>query len=97
VRVPVTKPYISFIGKRNKTASPVITWNSKSSDKGTNGQALGTFDTATVGVDSDYFCATGVTFEVRTQFLYKFFNTFTDSAIQNYRMKTELLMFSSNL
>ncbi|CAJ1971501.1 unnamed protein product [Sphenostylis stenocarpa] len=63
VRVPVTKPYVSFIGKRNQTASPVITWNSKSSDKGTNGQALGTYDTATVGVDSDYFCATGVTFE----------------------------------
>ncbi|XP_014502891.2 pectinesterase QRT1-like [Vigna radiata var. radiata] len=63
VRVPVSKPYVSFIGKRNQTATPVITWNSKSSDKGTNGQALGTFDTATVGVDSDYFCASGVTFE----------------------------------
>lgn len=76
VRVAVNKPYVSFVGKRNQTASPVITWNSKSSDRGTNGQALGTFDTATVGVDSDYFCATGITFEVTTQFLYKILNTF---------------------
>ncbi|KAG4952884.1 hypothetical protein JHK87_038478 [Glycine soja] len=63
VRVPVTKPYVSFIGKRNRTASPIITWNSKSSDKGPNGTALGTYASATVGVDSDYFCATGITFE----------------------------------
>ncbi|RDX71414.1 Pectinesterase QRT1, partial [Mucuna pruriens] len=63
VRVPITKPYVSFIGKRNQTARAVITWNSKSSDKGPNGQALGTYDSATVGVDSDYFCATGVSFE----------------------------------
>ncbi|XP_027333569.1 pectinesterase QRT1-like [Abrus precatorius] len=63
VFVPVTKPYVSFIGKRNRTESAVITWNSKSSDKGPNGQALGTYDSATVAVDSNYFCATEVTFE----------------------------------
>ncbi|KAH1263817.1 Pectinesterase QRT1 [Glycine max] len=63
VYVPVTKPYVSFIGKTNQTASPVITWNSKSSDIGPNGTALGTYASATVGVDSNYFCATGVTFE----------------------------------
>ncbi|KAL2338050.1 hypothetical protein Fmac_012496 [Flemingia macrophylla] len=33
--------------------------------EGANGQSLGTYDSATVGVDSDYFCATEVTFEVR--------------------------------
>ncbi|XP_061345990.1 pectinesterase QRT1 [Gastrolobium bilobum] len=63
VFVPNTKPYISFIGKRNQTASAVITWNSKSSDRGPNGQELGTYGSATVAVDSDYFCATRVTFE----------------------------------
>lgn len=87
VRVPVTKPYVSFIGKTNQTASPVITWNSKSSDIGPNGTALGTYASATVGVDSNYFCATGVTFEVRTQFLvtwislHSLFNTFNNSEL----------------
>jgi pectinesterase len=68
VFVPITKPYISFIGRRNETAGPVITWNSKSSDKGPNGQTLGTYGSATVAIDSDFFCATEVTFEVSTQF-----------------------------
>ncbi|XP_045832340.1 pectinesterase QRT1-like [Trifolium pratense] len=63
VFVPITKPYISFIGRRNETASPVITWNSKSSDKGPNGQTLGTYGSATVAIDSNFFCATEVTFE----------------------------------
>ena len=62
--VPKTKPYISFIGRRNLTASPVISWNSKSSDRGPNGQELGTYGSATVAVASDFFCATEVTFEV---------------------------------
>lgn len=88
VYVPVTKPYVSFIGKRNRTASPIITWNSKSSDKGPNGTALGTYASATVGVDSDYFCATGITFEVRTHTifgtldsLHSLFNTFNISEL----------------
>ncbi|CAL5190744.1 unnamed protein product [Lathyrus oleraceus] len=63
VFVPITKPYVSFIGRRNHTAGPVITWNSKSSDRGPNGQALGTYGSATVAVESDFFCATRVTFE----------------------------------
>ncbi|XLU63228.1 hypothetical protein S245_022437 [Arachis hypogaea] len=63
VLVPKSKPYISFIGKRNETSSAVITWNSKSSDQGPNGQTLGTYGSATVGIDSDYFCASQVTFE----------------------------------
>ncbi|XP_057440119.1 pectinesterase QRT1-like [Lotus japonicus] len=63
VLVTKTKPYVSFIGKRNQTASVVITWNSKSSDKGPNGIALGTYGSATVAVESDYFCATEITFE----------------------------------
>ncbi|XP_019456029.1 PREDICTED: pectinesterase QRT1-like [Lupinus angustifolius] len=63
VLVPNNKPYISFIGKRNETSGAVITWNSKSSDRGSDGQTLGTYGSATVGVESDYFCATQITFE----------------------------------
>ncbi|KAF7831337.1 pectinesterase QRT1-like [Senna tora] len=63
VFVPRTKPYISFIGKENETHGVVITWNSKSSDIGFNGQALGTYGSATVTVESDYFCANRITFE----------------------------------
>ncbi|KAF8409715.1 hypothetical protein HHK36_005794 [Tetracentron sinense] len=61
VLVPITKPYISFIGNQNSTT--VITWNTKASDKDTNGQEIGTYNTASVAVESDYFCATGITFE----------------------------------
>lgn len=68
--VPKTKPYISFIGRRNLTASPVITWNSKSSDRGPNGQELGTYGSATVAVESDFFCATEVTFEVSKDIIF---------------------------
>ena len=67
VIVPKSKPYISFIGKRNQTARPVIVWNDKASDRGPNGQLLGTYASATVGVESDYFCATQITFEVIKQ------------------------------
>ncbi|KAI3952060.1 hypothetical protein MKW92_010971 [Papaver armeniacum] len=61
VSIPANKKYVSLIGiEPNET---VIVWNSKSSDKDERGQELGTFRTATVTVDSDYFCANGVTFE----------------------------------
>ncbi|KAL4375225.1 hypothetical protein AHAS_Ahas05G0260500 [Arachis hypogaea] len=43
-------PYISFIGKRNETTGAVNTWNSKSSDKCPDGQTLGTYGSATVGL-----------------------------------------------
>ncbi|KAF1868576.1 hypothetical protein Lal_00036014 [Lupinus albus] len=68
VLVPNNKPYISFIGRRNETSGAVITWNSKSSDRGPNGQTLGTYGSATVGIESDYFCATQITFEASTTF-----------------------------
>lgn len=42
----------------------VITSNSKASDKDVSGLELGTYRTATVAIDSDYFCASGITFEV---------------------------------
>ncbi|XP_028752948.1 pectinesterase QRT1-like [Neltuma alba] len=63
VFVPKNKPYVSFIGKRNQTHGVVITWNSKSSDIGSNGQELGTYGSATVAVESNYFCANRITFE----------------------------------
>ncbi|KAE9614744.1 putative pectinesterase [Lupinus albus] len=50
VLVPNNKPYISFIGRRNETSGAVITWNSKSSDRGPNGQTLGTYGSATNSV-----------------------------------------------
>ncbi|KAJ4976118.1 hypothetical protein NE237_001224 [Protea cynaroides] len=56
-----TKPYISFIGKQK--SQTVISWNTKASDKKANGEDIGTYDTATVAVESDYFCATEITFE----------------------------------
>lgn len=61
-----SKPYISFIGQENKTSETVITWDDKASDKDGGGHEIGTYRSASVTVLSDYFCATGVTFEVRT-------------------------------
>ena len=69
VIVPKSKPYISFIGKRNQRARPVIVWNDKASDRGSNGQLLGTYASATVGVESDYFCATNLIIKVMVTYL----------------------------
>ncbi|XP_026460449.1 pectinesterase QRT1-like [Papaver somniferum] len=55
VLIPENKPYISLIGiEANHT---MITWNAKASDKDGHGKEIGTFKTATVNVESDYFCA----------------------------------------
>ncbi|KAG7957864.1 hypothetical protein I3843_11G196700 [Carya illinoinensis] len=63
VFVPNSKPYISFIGDQNRTSDTIITWNNKASDKDRSGVQLGTYRSASVAVESDYFCATGITFE----------------------------------
>ncbi|PON94050.1 Pectinesterase, Tyr active site [Trema orientale] len=63
VFIPSTKPYISFIGSQNRTSDTVISWNNKASDKGKDGMELGTYHSASVTIESDYFCATGITFE----------------------------------
>ncbi|CAK9155564.1 unnamed protein product [Ilex paraguariensis] len=63
VEIPASKPYISFIGNVNHTNETVITWNNKASDKDKDGKEIGTFRTATVSVASNYFCASGITFE----------------------------------
>ncbi|PIA30788.1 hypothetical protein AQUCO_05400116v1 [Aquilegia coerulea] len=61
VHVPRTKPYISFIGTQSDQT--IITYNAKASDKDVHGHELGTFSTATVEVESDYFTATEITIE----------------------------------
>ncbi|MED6196285.1 hypothetical protein PIB30_046100 [Stylosanthes scabra] len=74
VHVPKNKPYISFIGKpmmmMNATEIgsgillPVITNSTKASDKGSwEGKELGMSNTATLWVQSDFFCATAITIE----------------------------------
>ena len=42
----------------------VITWSDKASDRYSNGSEIGTYRTATVTVDSDFFCATAITIQV---------------------------------
>ncbi|KAK9155316.1 hypothetical protein Sjap_002796 [Stephania japonica] len=59
VVVPTDKPYISLIG--NQSSDTVISSHTKASDRDPNGQETGTFNTATVDVESDYFCATEIT------------------------------------
>lgn len=63
VFVPNSKSYISFIGNKNRISDTVITWNSKASDKDNHGPELGTYRSASIAIESDYFCATGITFE----------------------------------
>ncbi|KAJ8766550.1 hypothetical protein K2173_023797 [Erythroxylum novogranatense] len=63
VVVPKTKPYISFIGDERRVYDTVITWNNKASDTDENGAQLGTYRSASVTIESDYFCATGITFQ----------------------------------
>ena len=50
-------------------AIPIITNSTKASDKGSDGQEMGTVSTATVWVESDFFCATTLTIEVRTNLM----------------------------
>ncbi|MQM03706.1 hypothetical protein Taro_036491 [Colocasia esculenta] len=61
VVVRATKPYISFIG--NESSETIISWHTRASDRGADGRAIGTLGSATVAIDSDYFCARGITFE----------------------------------
>ncbi|XP_039137015.1 pectinesterase QRT1 isoform X1 [Dioscorea cayenensis subsp. rotundata] len=65
VLVPSTKPYISFISKGS--SETVIAWNSQASDLLSNGQTIGTLNSASVAVEADYFCANGITFKNTAQ------------------------------
>ncbi|KAK6154471.1 hypothetical protein DH2020_008719 [Rehmannia glutinosa] len=59
VHIPGSKPYISFIGDPSKASATVITWHDKASDRDNNGGTVGTWNSASVTVESDYFCAAG--------------------------------------
>lgn len=63
VVIPSTKPFISFIAHPNSTT--VLSWNSKASDPSPTGDGIvGTYNSASVAVESDYFIASDITFEV---------------------------------
>ncbi|CAL5061715.1 unnamed protein product [Urochloa decumbens] len=61
VTVPITKPFVSLIGMG--TGRTVITWNARASDIDKSGHQVGTFYSASVAVEADYFCASHITFE----------------------------------
>ncbi|KAG0460213.1 hypothetical protein HPP92_023341 [Vanilla planifolia] len=61
VVVPSTKPYVSFIG--HDSTETVISWNLRASDQDSDGRPIGTLASASVSIEADYFCATGITFE----------------------------------
>ncbi|PSS06038.1 Pectinesterase [Actinidia chinensis var. chinensis] len=63
VFVPYTKPLISFIGDENRTSETIISWHDKASDRDKYGSELGTCRSASLTVESDFFCATGITIE----------------------------------
>ncbi|XP_047342755.1 pectinesterase QRT1 [Impatiens glandulifera] len=63
VYIPANKPLISLIGEEDRSEETIITWSDKASDRDENGDELGTYRSASVTVESDYFCATAITFE----------------------------------
>ncbi|KAJ4981962.1 hypothetical protein NE237_032799 [Protea cynaroides] len=54
---------VDMVPQGNQSFETVISWHAKASDKDSNGTEIGTFNTATVDIESDYFCATDITFE----------------------------------
>lgn len=64
MHVDKSKAYISFIGDEENPENTVIVWGDKAGDNDTKGGELGTRRSASVTVESDYFCASGVTFMV---------------------------------
>jgi hypothetical protein len=65
--VPITKPFVSLIGAG--TGRTVVTWSSRASDLDASGHQVGTFNSASVAVEADYFCASHITFEVSAPLL----------------------------
>ncbi|XP_031477155.1 probable pectinesterase 53 [Nymphaea colorata] len=61
VEVPPTKAYITLVGAgADKT---IIEWGDSADHIGKDGKPLGTFGSATVAVNSPYFCAKNITFK----------------------------------
>lgn len=56
VVVPKKKPFVSFIG--SGTGASKITWNSTASQSGS------TYESFSVAIEAEYFCACNITFEV---------------------------------
>lgn len=65
VMIPRTLPFITLLGDARDPAT--ITGNDTASVTGRNGNPIGTFQSATVAVDANYFMAINIKFEVRTQ------------------------------
>ncbi|KAH6778628.1 Pectin lyase-like superfamily protein [Perilla frutescens var. hirtella] len=63
VHIPANKPYITLIGDEEKSNETVITWHDKAANKTADGHFLGTWNSASVTVLSDYFCASWITFQ----------------------------------
>ncbi|GLJ49279.1 hypothetical protein SUGI_1041360 [Cryptomeria japonica] len=61
VNIPSNKSHISFIG--DGIGKTILTWNDNASSKGPNGKPLGTSGSASTTIESEYFCAKGITFE----------------------------------
>ncbi|XP_054819072.1 pectinesterase QRT1-like [Prosopis cineraria] len=61
--IPQNKSHISFIGRPSQPDGyyPLITGSRKASDKDENGHEIGSVNTATLEVLSDYFVATAIT------------------------------------
>ncbi|XP_042041361.1 pectinesterase QRT1-like [Salvia splendens] len=68
VNVPASKPYVSFIGDPERAEATVIAWHNRASDLDENGDEIGTFRSASVTVEADYFCGVGITFQNTVQF-----------------------------
>lgn len=66
----------------NRTAETIITWNNKASDKDKDGYELGTYRSASVTIESDFFCATGITIEVKPNNLFPKLTVFIDHLAQ---------------
>lgn len=73
VFVPKKKPFVSFIGAG--AGKTTITWNS------TAAQAGSTYESYSVAIDADYFCACNITFVVSMFYLLELSIFSLDSAL----------------
>ena len=62
ITIPRTLPFVTFLGDANNP--PTISGNDSASVPGREGMPLGTFQSATVAVDANYFVAINMKFEV---------------------------------
>ncbi|XP_010276488.1 PREDICTED: probable pectinesterase 53 isoform X2 [Nelumbo nucifera] len=61
ILIPRSQPFITFLG--DSANPPTITGNDTASGTGRDGKPLKTFQSATVGVNADYFVAINIIFE----------------------------------